>query len=224
VSLDSLDPRKHDEICGSTGLFDSAVATVKHIVKRLPKSVNVVNTVVSRANIEELPKIVEFVDGLGAYSSLVPVHLLPSSDDENLIRNYAAEMVFSPDDSPVIDEVYDKVVELKRRGKRVGSSFRFLEESREALKTGDYSFNCDAGWLYFVIFPDGSLSPCDELDPFCNVMDDGFLQYFGSPEYKKQVERLVRPCPGCIYGCWRETSHLIRSNRVLLERVFSFIR
>ena len=101
---------------------------------------------------------------------------------------------------------------------------KFLEDSREALKTSDYSFACDAGRLYFVVFPDGSLSPCDEIAPFCNVLDDNFLNYFDSQEYNQKVSELIRPCPGCIYGCWRETSYLIRDNRVLLERIFSFLR
>lgn len=224
VSLDSLDPGTQDAICNTKGLWDCAVNTIKHIVKRLPKSVNVVNTVVSRANIEELPQIVEFVNGLGAYASLVPVHLLPSAEQENLIRNYAEEMTFKPGDEYLIDEAYDAVTEMKRRGMRIGASMKFLEESREALKTGDYSFACDAGRLYFVVFPDGSLSPCDEIAPFCNVLDDDFLNYFDSQEYSQKVSELIRPCPGCIYGCWRETSYLIRDNRVLLERIFSFLR
>ncbi|MCD6326263.1 radical SAM protein [bacterium] len=224
VSLDTLDPGKQDEICGSEGLWASAVATIKHIVSRLPKSVNVVNTVVSRANIEELPEIVEFVDGLGAYSSLVPVHLLPSSNDENLIRNSADDMAFRSEDAHLIDEAFDEVIKMKRGGKRIGSSLKFLEDSRVALKTGDYSFACDAGWLYFVVFPDGSLSPCDELDPFCNVLDDGFMSYFGSKEYNEKTEKMIRRCAGCIYGCWRETSYLVGDTRVLLERIRSFIR
>ncbi|MBN1594223.1 MAG: radical SAM protein, partial [Candidatus Coatesbacteria bacterium] len=224
VSLDTLDPAKQDAICQTEGLWDSAVNSIKHIVSRLPNSVNVVNTVVSRANIEELPQMVEFVDGLGAYSSLVPVHLLPSAEQENLIRNYAEEMTFKPGDAPLIDKAYDAVIAMKRKGAKVGASMKFLEASRAALKTGDYGFNCDAGRLYFVVFPDGSLSPCDEIEPFCNVFDDNFLSYFGSPEYRKKVESLVKPCPGCIYGCWRETSYLIRDSRVLLERVLSFIK
>jgi len=224
VSLDSLDPDKQDAICQTKGLWDSAVQTIKHIVKRLPKSVNVVNTVVSRANIEELPRIVEFVDGLGAYSSLVPVHLLPSNEQQNLIRNYAKEMTFRPGDALIIDAAYDAVIAMKRRGARIGASMKFLEASREALKTGDYSFACDAGWLYFVVFPDGSLSPCDEIEPFCNVLDDGFLDYFGSQKYNQKVNELIKPCRGCIYGCWRETSYLIRDNRVLFERICSFLK
>ena len=224
VSLDTLDAAKQDEICGSKGLWDSAVNTIKYVVKRLPKSVNVVNTVVSRQNIKELPQIVEFVDGLGAYSSLVPVHLLSSDKQENLIRSYAEEMAFRRGDAPLIDEAYDAVVEMKRRGKRVGASMKFLEASREALKTGDYGFACDAGWLYFVVFPDGALSPCDEIGPLCNVLDDDFLTFFGSKEYSQKVADLVSPCRGCIYGCWRETSYLVRDNRVLLERILSFIR
>ena len=224
VSLDTLDPDKQDAICQTKGLWTSAVGAIKHIVRRLPKSVNVVNTVVSRANIDELPQIVEFVDGLGAYSSLVPVHLLPSDEQQNLIRNFADEMMFKPEDAPRIDAAYDAVIAMKRRGARVGASMKFLEASREALKTGDYGFKCDAGRLYFVVFPDGSLSPCDEIDPFCNVLDDDFLNYFGSNEYRQKVSELIRPCKGCIYGCWRETSYLIGDNRVLLERICSFLK
>jgi len=223
VSLDSLDANKLDRICGSDGLWDSAVATIRHIVRRLPYSVNVVNTVVSKLNIEELPELVEFVDSLGAYSSLVPVHLVRSRDEENLIRGFGEDFLLGPEDAGLVDKAYAKIIEMKKAGKKIGSSLRFLEESREALKTGDYSFACDAGWLYFVVFPDGSLSVCDEIEPFCNVLDDGFVSYFGSEEYRRRVYSQIKGCRGCIYGCWRETSYLVKSNRVLFERILSFL-
>ena len=52
------------------------------------------------------------------------------------------------------------------------------------------------------------------------TVSDDFLAL----KLSQKVSELIRPCAGCIYGCWRETSYLIRDSRVLFERICSFLK
>jgi len=222
ISLDTLDKKKQDDICRSKGLWESAVNLIKAGVSLLPKGVVVVNTVVTSQNIRELPRIVEFVTSLDAYSSIVPVHLVNSPDKPNPIRSYCEEFSFKESDFPIIKDVYNVLLDMKKDGLNIGSSSKFLRDSMEVIISGNQKWRCDAGKYYFVVYPDGAVSLCDDFPPRWNILDESFLEEFRSPETRADITRSILGCDGCIYGCWRETSYLLSDVRVLFEQSLTF--
>jgi len=64
ISLDGINPRTHDEFRGIPGSWDRAVSAIKYLVE---EGVTVgVATTVTKHNISEIQKIVDFVEELGA--------------------------------------------------------------------------------------------------------------------------------------------------------------
>jgi MoaA/NifB/PqqE/SkfB family radical SAM enzyme len=219
VSLDSLDENKFDSLCGHKGLWQNAVNTIKMGAKLNPKALNIVNTVVSRHNIDELSEIVKFVDACGAYASLVPVHIA----EKNLIRSNDNTMQFTQEDIPRIKKSYEEIFRLKKQGLKIGSSLKYLKDSLNYLLTGDYKWNCDAGSLYFIIFDNGNISMCDEFEGIDTERGRNIAKIYSSGSFKNACKKMKSACGGCIWGCWRETSLLIKSNQVIFERIKTFL-
>jgi MoaA/NifB/PqqE/SkfB family radical SAM enzyme len=220
VSLDSADELKFDKLCGHAGLWQKAVNTIKLSVEMKPGNFTIVNTVVSRQNIEELPQIVKLVDSLGANSSLVPVHLA----DNNLIRNANSGMAFKPEDRSIIEKSYKEIMRLKKSGLRVGSSLKYLKDSMNYLLINDYKWKCDAGILYFVVFDNGDISPCDEYKGLHSNRGADICNIFNSAAFRDYSSNSRKSCAGCIWGCWRETSSLIHDNHIIGERIGFYIK
>lgn len=216
VSLDSLHPAVHDDISHCPGLQEHVVHILKQAVPLFQEGMVVVNTVVSSRNLAELPDIAAFTTGIGAYSSLVPVHL--SRGEPELIRGHDAS--FGPCAPEQVNAVYDRLEEMKRQGYHIAHSDRFLKASRRYLITGDCSWRCDAGELYFSVFPDGSISPCDDFPAEHNLLNPSFD--FGA--FRTASRRRRTRCPGCIWGCWRETSYMVTRMGTALDWAGSYFR
>jgi MoaA/NifB/PqqE/SkfB family radical SAM enzyme len=224
ISLDTLDSKKQDEICQSKDLWESAVRAIKLSVELLPRGVVVANTVVSKMNIEELPKIVEFITSIGAYSSLVPVHLTDNPEERNPIRCYEDAFILRETDIPTVERVYKDIFRMKKEGYKIGSSSKFLHDSFSTILTRNQKWSCDAGKYYFVIYPGGDVAICDDYPPNWNILDPYFIENFYGDKSRKIISELIENCRGCIYGCWRETSYLLHHPGVLLEQGKNFGR
>ncbi|MGA2091655.1 MAG: radical SAM protein [Endomicrobiales bacterium] len=220
VSLDSVQERKFDDFCGHAGLWKAAVAAIRTAVSIKPRGLHVVNTVVTRQNIDELADIATFVDSLGAYASLVPVH----TAEHNPIRGDAAYLSLTAADKPRIEKSYRELIRLKKKGLRIGSSLAYLEDARAYLLNRNFRWKCDAGKDYFVIFDDGSISPCDEFPGIPTERGRNAAAVFHSQPFQNHCAEVRRECSGCIWGCWRETSLLLHDHRVTLERIKTYVR
>lgn len=224
ISLDSLDPIKHDYICNSKGLWQHVVKNIERAVRLLPKNRTAnVATTISNLNIKELPNIVSFVDNMGAYSLPMPVMLTKSCNANAPYRAFSAELSLEGIDESIVNEVFSELFLLKSRGVKIGMSNKFLQAARDFIISGDMKWDCDAGFLYFAVYPDGSISPCNEIKPIAKIFDKDFIDFLNSNKYKEGVSNMNMNCNGCIHGCWREVSYLIKNNSVLFERARSFL-
>jgi len=219
VSLDSLDPTKQDYLCNSSGTWENAVKTLKLIVKKLPQSLTVVNTIVTGINLDEIPELIKFVSNMGAYSAITPVTLAVSPEKKELHREYSNDLLLSNLDKKRVDQIYSQILKMKKERYSILSSTKFLENSREVINDGNMHWKCDAGELYFVIFPDGSISPCGESCSTLNILDPDILVKYYSDKYRQEFKDFRDRCIGCTHGCWKETSYLIHDISVQWERL-----
>lgn len=224
VSLDSLDPAKQDYLCNSSGAWENAVKTLKLIIKIIPHNLTVVNTIVNGINLDEIPEIIKFVSDLGAYSAITPVTLAVSPEKKSLHRGYSKDLLLSNIDKKRVDQIYSQILKMKKEGYSILSSTKFLENSREVIKDGNMRWTCDAGELYFVVFPDGSISPCGESCSTLNILASDFLVKYYSDNYRQEFKDFRNKCIGCTHGCWKETSYLIHDISVQWERLRTFVQ
>ncbi len=196
VSLDSLDRGKVDAVCGVAGSFEKIMETVTSVASIFSRDgrLLLLNTVVSALNIDELPRLHDFAVRQGYFISYVP---LEGCGDKRFD--------FCAQDHEALDRSYDRLLALKRGRNRIFNSSRFLELSRQYLKTGGKPFACDAGRLYFSVGPEGGVSLCHHFKP---VMDIATLdrRTLASRAFRESSRRLASQCPGCLRPCWAEIS------------------
>ena len=225
ISLDSLYPERFDYICEYEGAWDEAVQTMIHIGRRLHGvrgALPTINCVVSNLNLEELPDIVRFAKDIGFAVSLLPIELLGTAKDG--VQNWEArfirhrpEMGLHSQDSPAkvrqrVDRAYDQIIRMKREGWPILNSSKYLESSRQYLKTGRFpAEGCDAGKLYFSISPNGQFTICHRTKhQYVSFLDPGFEEFFRSAAYERTRLMEAGSCEGCMRACWIDTSAMFR--------------
>ncbi len=228
ISLDTLDPEKQDAINNSPGSWKRIIRGLSVFSRHLPQrgSMSGINVVVSRLNIEELPRLVEFISRLGFYASLIPVHLAePAAGRKDfIVRADSPEFAFTERDMDLIDSVYAKLIAMKRRGYHIYNSYRFLRESPDFLKYKKVRWRCDSPRLYFSISPEGRFLPCVDIKTDKSMLAGDFTMRYHSPEFIHEMEEIVKSCPGCMYACWPEITYLCRDPFVFTERMIQGIR
>ncbi len=225
ISIDTLDNKKQDKICGikSMNVSDKAIEKIKMAIKKMPKSMVVANIVVSHKNLNELIELIKFLDKLGAWPTFCPVSL--SEDNSNyLFKAKANDFAFTEKDKEKVEKIYAEILKLKKIGHNISLSSRYLEQSLNFIKNKNKKWKCDAGELYFSIFPQGQFSICDDIKTEYNILDNNFLEIYKSNNFKKYLKSLKYNCEGCIYGVFRETSNLLNSPSVFFDRFYTFIK
>lgn len=225
ISLESLTPGIQDTVNNRAGSWKEIMASIGRFSNILPRKGVILglNTMVSRLNIDEIPRIIEFATRIGFYCSLIPVHGAGGEGDF-IIRKEAPDFTFRPEDHPRIDALYNTVLDLKKKGRLVYNSDRFLKESPDFLKFGKTRWSCLSPDLYFAVSPGGNFLPCVDIGTSISMLDGDFVTTFRSPEFRAGIRGLVSRCPGCLYACWAEITYLCTDIGVLAERAVEGIR
>ena len=225
ISLDTLDDKKQDYICGlkNINVASKSLKMLELIVKKMPKSMIAANIVVSHKNLMELIFLIKFLDSKGIWSTFVPVNLAEEKEDY-LFKAKSDEFKFNKEDKQNSKKIYNQILKLKKQGYKILVSSKFLKQSPKYINDNNKKWKCDAGELYFSIFPDGSFSPCDEIPTEMNILDKDFLQKYKSKEFKNFLKNVQNTCEGCFYGCWKETSNLINDSSVIWDRFLTILK
>lgn len=225
VSLDSLMLEKQDFITGRPGSWQEIMKGIALFSQHLPKrgSFCGINIVVSKFNLDEIISLIKFSSQIGFYASLIPVHL--SSRPEFIVRGTNKLFAFDKSDYEKIDNVYQQVIKLKKKGYLIYNSYKFLKESPDFLKYKKIHWRCQSPHLYFAISPSGGFLPCVDInmdEPMLGEQD--FVKRYHSKEFKQKVRQVVEKCPGCLYACWPEVSYLVSDFSVLINRLLEGIK
>jgi len=217
ISLDSLSPETQDFIRCSKNTLPEIMRSLNLFRELLPQKGRglLLNTVVSRLNLKELPEIARFARNRGYLASFIPVVLAPAPDIQDPFAAHAPGMAIRKEDHPIVDEVYKRLKEMKRTSYPILNSLKFLEASRIYLKTGKVDWNCDAGRFYLSVSPEGKISICHRFDYPEMKASPELRKLMHIPQYQKQRQELISDCPGCIRPCWIETSLMMKDWRIL---------
>ena len=148
LSLDYPDER-HDEFRGIPGLFQK-IRTLALGLKDVRNSGITLSCVIQRDNFRELPRLAELAREWGLrmnFSSYTP------------LRTRKKEYMIPAEEIGELREVLDKVADFKRRNDTVFTSDYVLGRIPQYFANGAVD-GCRAGERFFVVNPDGTLSPC----------------------------------------------------------------
>jgi MoaA/NifB/PqqE/SkfB family radical SAM enzyme len=207
VSLDSMDAGTQAYLCDAPDTRERVVRSMELFSKHIPvrSRLLLINTVVSPFNVRELPELSRFAKSRGYYISFIPVEAVGKP-----------EFVFGEETGRTIDDVYDRLLAMKRSGKSaIFNSSAFLEKSRRYLKSGVRGWECDAGRLYLSLDPRGMVSMCHYFEGVA-LLGNGNPGVV-SPQFRRTSEARRRECPGCMRPCWAELSFLFKGGLSLRE-------
>jgi len=218
ISLDSRDPAKVMDIYNGADVFDSIVETMRLFVRKSPPgAINIMNVVVSRMNLSELPDLVHFARDIGFHCSFVPVAISPSEEESDGFAACVPELAVPPEQFEQLESSYRQLMRMKLRGAPIANSTRFLKDSLEHMKTGAYPWSCDAGQLYLSISPEGGISACHNFPPFARYDVPDLAELLRAPELQALLRGQRESCRGCMRPCWADFTHAIKNTRASLE-------
>jgi MoaA/NifB/PqqE/SkfB family radical SAM enzyme len=161
-------------------------------------------TVLTKHNLDSLDYIFAQAERLGLVTTFQLLHHNP-----NLGKN--DELLPSPEEYRA---VLDKLIQAKRAGKPIGTSYLALQHLRRwqdyreiKLPRHASPFHCWAGKFYFNVDSDGSVYPCSLLVD--DVPHANFLEH-GLAAALRALPAL--PCDGCLATCYTEYNSLFSMN------------
>lgn len=219
ISLDTMDKNKQDFICNKKGTWDKIIESISLFSEYLPKkgAMPIINTVVSKLNINDITDVVKFTTRIDFYNSIIPIH--SSITNGFVVRKESEPFKFTKKDFRDIDETYKNLIRMKKQGYNVHNTYKFLKKSPDFLKYNKIYWKCDSPHLYFSISPQGYFLPCVDLKGDKSILDKDFIDVFRSKEFIRKIRNQVKNCPGCMYACYPEISYLCKDPLVLLERI-----
>lgn len=212
ISLDSVDPEKHDEFRGFKGAWDKTVAGIKDAVAERTYQVGLASTI-TRINFDELEQLINFAIELkvdkffvfnfipvGEGKKLIDVDLTPKQREKmlNILYNYYVEKgVVALTTCPQ----YARVAMQKSGGSLTPTSHYTTNKGNKAHLLAEFIGGCGVGRAYCAIQPDGIVTPCVYMPiPVGDLKKQSFKEiWMSSPilEELRNREDLKEHCGVC---------------------------
>lgn len=155
VSLDSMNPKRHDAFRGVEGAWKRAMDGVLACTQN---GINIqVNTTVTRQNYHEIDKILELAEKAGARSFHL-FFLVPTGRGVD-IADVPANMY-----EQMIERILDTIAAFPSMNIRPVCAPQFLRiAARKGIDLKRWGRGCIAGHTYCRIYPSGEVTPCPYL-------------------------------------------------------------
>jgi radical SAM protein with 4Fe4S-binding SPASM domain len=207
VSLDNLDPEKHDEFRAHRGAFSKAVEALRKVAQiNMPNIVASMRSTVRASQISEMKSMVDFARNLGcrrvSFSAIHPAGKAIERGDLWMTREQKREF---------IEEVYRLKGLFPNLNVTTSDPLKCLLRGKNDVgKDGELVFDgCGAAVITFNVNSDGTMTPCALLNiPMMNVfpltIEEMAEQYRENPIVKNMLAmNLKGKCGVCAkkYQC-----------------------
>ncbi len=194
ISLDSVDPRRHDDWRGSPGAWRAAVEGMRICREAgLPFQIN---TTVVDWNFQEVEALTDFAVEQGAAAHhiffLVPTGRAVNIEEESLRAEQYENLL-----RRILQKQQQVPIELKPT-----CAPQFMRIARQLGVKTRFSRGCLAGVAYCIIDPRGNVQPCAYLNiPLGNVREISFCELWrDNPVLKRLRSGAYRgACGSCEY-------------------------
>lgn len=197
ISLDSLNPEKHDAFRGVKGSWKAAIRGMKNVLEA--GMYLQVNITVSKINIDELPDLINYIDKLGAHVILLYTFI---SVGRGMINKQLA--LTREELSKVIDEALRLQGKVELVISPIAAPWYYAmlaKKSRIPLMLIKKAVTgCIAARGMFYIKPNGDVWPCPFIPiPAGNVAEKPAIEIWNSELFKRLRDRsnLGEPCKSC---------------------------
>ena len=206
ISLDGPEP-VHDEIRKMKGGYEKAIKSFEQLkqVRKAHKNFKYTAAItLMRENLKSIETLIDDLEALGIPSkmSMVRGNSFSTFDvpDEIFKKEYEPQKPYLANDIDAVRQFLDRV-ESKHPKYFRGYQRSKLEIMLETLRTRKRSFPCRAGYDDAVIYADGAIAICEQVEPFGHLRDwDWNLsRAWNSPQVWRH-KALTSHC-ACINGC-----------------------
>jgi len=194
ISLDSLNPKKHDEFRSYTGGWREAVNGMKNCREAGLRFQ--IHTTVMNWNKDEILDITDFAIGMGAVAHhtffLVPTGRGVDIEEESLKPEQYERLL-----KDIMLKQNDVNIELKPT-----CAPEFMRIAKEMGMNTRFSRGCLAGTSYCIISPSGDVQPCAYLNlPIGNVRETPFSEIWRDNPIFKELRTMnyKGKCGSCDY-------------------------
>lgn len=233
ISLDSLQPAMQDKINGGFNeSWHQALKAMALFTKYLPKegSFASLGCVLQPQNMGDIEDVVRFGSAISWFTSLVPAHVSDYAHPMGF-RTFDQTLSFRPDELPVVDDVIERVRQMREDGFLLFDSNQYLDDIKRFVRNEPTTWRghnknvCDSPNLYFALLPNGEFAPCCDhrLGNSYPAYDSEFPNIYRSKAWRDEVAQVTRPCSGCMYGSYPEMTISMRFMAAKLQRIGTFL-
>ncbi len=232
ISLDTTDATKQGYICNRDDAWERATETLETFRDYFARhgGIGIINTVVSKLNIREVPSLIELAEKYRFFCSFVPIEIHHFGGKPLSCAEAQEDLNFREEDYPLIRSTYDNLIDMKRKGRSIFNSTPFLRKSKEYLTGEKPRWDCRAGMLYFSVDPEGNFSICHRFKGYKTEPEeiaadsDRLIEFFSSGDYFSECEKTIKACPGCLRPCWSEVSLVFTEAESFIEALQMQVR
>jgi len=185
VSLDSLNPERHDSFRGIKGAWENTIKGIEEI-----KKVGIefqIQTTVTKENYDEIPSIIDFAYKTGA--RVFNLFFLVCTGRGEELTDISAEQY--EDMLSYVYKIHDNFKGMMVRPKCAPHFKRIAYQSdpNSPVLSG-YIGGCRAGTNYCRITPEGNVTPCPYMpDSVGNVRDKSFVDIWWNSDMFKNLRQ-----------------------------------
>jgi len=201
VSIDSLDPDKHDEFRAHKGAFQKAIDSLHLVAKsHIPKVITSMRSTIQSSQVGEMEKMVNFAKEIGckrvAFSAIHPAGRAIERSDLWMTKEQKISF---------LQEVYRLKKIFPNLNVTTNDPLKcLLRGESEIGKSGEVIFDgCGAAVITFNVNSDGTMTPCALLDiPMMNTFSlsiEEITQYYReNPIVRNMLEMNIKgKCTSC---------------------------
>ncbi len=183
ISLDSVDPQKHDKFRCMIGAWDKAVQGMENC--RNAGLEFQAHTTVTKKNIDEVLKITDFAQSLGAKAHHI-FFLVPTGRGKNIDNVIPSAGEYEA----LLNKILEKQKQTPLELKPVCAPQFTRIASRNKIKLR-FQRGCLAGVSYACILPDGEVHPCPYMPiNLGNIRKEGFAKIWQDSEVFKNLRAI----------------------------------
>jgi len=215
VSLNTLNPELQNSMCGVSGAFKDAMHSIT-LLKDEGIGV-VVSIMISNANIEEVPAVVEYFGrrNISLTFSLHSEVTLPDSTIKIGMLNPAFKI---QPDSRLLNLL--KTLQRLKKKHPIHLDMKTANSLEKLFSKGVRDWKCESLSSFFIMNEGGSVSGCHIMSPVCKIWE---LPKIWETEKTDSLRRSYNRCEKCSYLCYIAYSNLKKISN-LVEYCFDYER
>ena len=204
LSMDSINPQMYTFLRGIPyELFHKRLEECITIKKQNPQLFLSVHCVISKANMNDIPDLVKYLDERGVFTSFQVIHPIFNSRGKQI----ESPLYFGLEDQPALDGVVKKLIEMKYQGYKISSSKFYLENIPLYSIHNQFpeEHRCRAGYTSLAIDNHLNVYACWPMQSVGNLKRTSLEQLWYSRDYQKMRQRMWSlDCPKCWLSCHAE--------------------